>query len=138
MVIRKGEDILSELDDFAVKEFFKHHMVWRSWGNHIQLLELPNPYDVHRLNTHDALQPNLEDNPVSSYGFRTTKGIDPIKLRLFCLSLLWRAATSDLFEMSEIVLPKEELEFLRNLLVNRDPDPITFYPARVVQLSTRG
>ncbi|MDI2090141.1 hypothetical protein [Commensalibacter oyaizuii] len=40
--------------------------------------------------------------------------------------------------MSEITLSKEKLEFLRNLLISRDPGPITFYPINVVQLSTRG
>lgn len=131
LVIRKGEDILSELDDFAVKEFTKHHMVWRSWGNHVRLADIPDIPDLLRI--------DMDNNEALGVPFvRIVKGINPIQLRLFCLSLLWRAAASDLFEMSEIELPKEELEFLRNLLINKDPGPVNFYPASIVQLSTMG
>ena len=40
--------------------------------------------------------------------------------------------------MSEITLPPSDLEFLRALLVANDPGPLSFYPAHLSQLSTRG
>jgi len=63
---------------------------------------------------------------------------DPVKLRLFFLSLLWRAAATSLTEFSEVSLSEDELERLRLMLVHGDITPLSFYPCQLTQLSTKG
>lgn len=127
LVVREGEDILSELDDFAVKELSKYYLVWRSWDGSIMLPDISWTGDIGR---------DVDDKGEEI--FRVITGIDQNKLRLFCLSLLWRAASSDLLEMSDIILPEDDLEFIRKLLINRDSGLFSFYPVSLIQLSTLG
>lgn len=69
---------------------------------------------------------------------RVVEGIDPVKLRLFFLSILWRAAATSLNEFSYIKLPDEDIERLRLMILNGDPDPQSFYPLQLTQLITKG
>ena len=71
-------------------------------------------------------------------GFRRIEGVDPGKLRLFFLSLLWRGAATNRVEFAEITLPDLDLECLRQMLVTGDPGPVNYYPIFLVQLSTLG
>ncbi len=59
-------------------------------------------------------------------------------LRLFFLSLLWRAAATTLPEFHAVQLPPEGLERLRKMLVTSDPEPSYFYPISLLQIVTRG
>jgi len=120
LVIRKGEDILEELDTWAIAVLRAQQLVWSGWGDAIVLPATQTAFDS------------------AKRGFRTVDGIETGKMRLFLLSLLWRAAASDIPEMSEIVLPDDDLQTLGSLLLERDPGPIAFYPAHLIQLSTRG
>ncbi|PPU37313.1 hypothetical protein XaplCFBP3123_20610 [Xanthomonas arboricola pv. populi] len=57
---------------------------------------------------------------------------------MFFLSLLWRAAASELYEFRNIVLPQKDLEVLRKIVLGeKDPDP-DFYPVQLTQISTKG
>jgi hypothetical protein len=120
LVIRKGEDYLSRLDDWAIKELRRHKLVWSGWGPMISLGAL-----------HDELTP-------SHWGIRQVKISNPQRLRLFFLSLLWRAAATSNPAFSEVEMPEEDLEQLRQMIVNSDPEPLSFYPATLSQLSTLG
>lgn len=120
LVIRAGEDILAEFDDWAIRELRKHKLVWSGWGPLQRLTE-----------SH-----NVIDN--SPYGLREIKGIDPKKLRLFFLSLLWRGAATRRPEFSEVDVPPEDIEQLRQMLINKQPEPFRFYPITLTQLSTMG
>jgi hypothetical protein len=120
LVTNEGEKILAELDTWAIREFRKHKLVWSSWGGSNSLGDLHTP---------------IEDSP---WGIRKIGGIDPIKIRLFFLSLLWRAAQTSLHEFKEINIPAEDIERIRKMLCGESLEPISFYPIQLTQLSTIG
>ena len=122
LVVQAGEDILSALDTWAITELRRHKLVWSGWSKGDPALSAHE----HKL------------IPGTTWGIRQIEGLDPRRLRLFLLSLLWRAAASDLHEFSEIVLSAEELEQLRSMIVTGSPDPLSFYPVQLIQLSTLG
>jgi len=78
LVTRDGEDILTEFDTWAIAELRKQKLVWSSWGKSKSLGSL-----------HSAASG-------TPWGIRKIKDTDPAKLRLFFLSLLWRAASTKL------------------------------------------
>lgn len=120
LVVQAGEDILTSYDTWAVEALRREKMVWSSWGSQKSL---------------GSLQYNIGDSP---WGIREIRSIDQKKLRLFLLSLLWRAAATDLPEFNTISLPSEDMETLRVMLCNGDPGSPLFYPAQITQLSTIG
>lgn len=120
LTIREGEDILADLDDWAIAELRKHELIWTGWNG------ADSPVN----------KPNLIPGMV--WGFREIAGIDPGRLRLFFLSLLWRAAATTRPEFSAVSLPPDDLEQLRLMLLSGDPGPLDFYPAQLIQLYTRG
>ena len=119
LVTEAGERYLTELDTWAIQNLRKHRLVWSGWGTHTTL-------DGHFTKINDFL------------GVRQVNGLNPRTLRLFFLSLLWRAAATELPEFSEITIPEDDIEYLRQLIVNGDPGPLTFYPCQLTQLSTKG
>lgn len=127
LVTQAGENILSFLDNWAVATLRKHRLVWSGWGP-VQV-----PPGVNNLAGIYPMTP-----PNSGWGYRLIKGIDPGRLRLFFLSLLWRAAATDREEFSQVVMPPGDLEKLRLMLINENPDPISFYPTELGQFSTAG
>lgn len=76
--------------------------------------------------------------PNTPWGIRKVKVDEPNKLRLFFLSLLWRAAASGLPEFSEVQLPADELDKLGKMIVGQNAPAISFYPTILTQLSTMG
>lgn len=120
IVTREGENILEELDDWSIKFLRDDKLVWSGWG-------LSNDLG--------ALEKRI---PGINSGIRSVNIKEPHKLRLFILSLLWRAAVSKLPEFKEINLDSKDLETLRRLIIESDPGPISFYPATLIQLSTKG
>lgn len=65
-------------------------------------------------------------------------GVDLKRLRLFFLSLLWRAAETKLAEFSAVKLCNSDLDRLRIMVRTGETDPLNFYPITLIQLSTRG
>lgn len=120
LVTRKGEDILTEYDTWAINALKENKLIWSGWEESNSLTGLQ-----------DA---NVKNFP----GFRIIQNFNSERLRLFFLSLLWRAAASSLKEFSEIVLPTDDLEKLRVMLVSRNHEPLYFYPITLLQLSTKG
>lgn len=120
LVILKGEKYLTDLDTWAIKTMRMHKMVWSGWGGA------------------DSLHGHFQILPGSPWGIRRIKGIDTLKLRLFFLSLLWRAAATSRSEFAEIDMPENELEVLRTMLLASQALPISFYPVSLTQLSTKG
>jgi hypothetical protein len=121
LVTSEGERILEHYDSWAIDQFRKHKLIWSSWGPMIKLSTLD-------------FQPILG----SHWGVRRIAGIDPKRLRLFFLSLLWRAAATDLPEFDEVSIAPDDLEQLRKMIINGDPEPLDFLPAQLTQLSTIG
>ena len=118
LVIRAGEDILRDYDTWGIQFLRNHHLVWSSWNDHASL---PNT------------QPQAE--PID---FREVPVTDPRMARLFFLSLLWRAAATNLTEFATIEIPDHDLEVLRTCLVERSLPAPEFYPMTLFQLVTRG
>lgn len=118
LVTREGEDILAELDSWAVNILRKNKLVWSGWGESSTLVS-----DDHKL---------ISDKN----GYRIIKNIDTQKLRLFFLSILWRAAESTLSEFENIQLPSNDLELLRNMIVSGTAIPEQFYPMSLIQFYT--
>ena len=79
LVTSPGEEILRGLDDWAIRELRQHKLIWSSWGTDIEL------------NTADHVQLPLD---AMGWGCREIEVSEPARLRLFFLSLLWRAAAS--------------------------------------------
>lgn len=113
------EKILSVYDNWAIRCLRRHKLVWSGWGG-------------------DKL--DLSDATLIAGGYyvRQVKGDDWLRLRLFYLSLLWRAAQSARDEFAQIVLPEDDLETLRLMVKDEVVAPLNFYPISLVQLTSRG
>ncbi len=122
LVTRKGEDILSEYDSWGIQELRRQRLVWSGWGDAKRLTELVEHHEI-------------ADSP---YGIRKFQPSDAKRLRLFFLSLLWRAAASTLVEFMEVQTTEKELEHLRTALTGASQPSPTLYPIQLLQLSTRG
>jgi len=122
IVTRAGEDILSAYDDWAIVHLRRHRLVWSGWDGNDRLVS-----DDHAVTPHDA-----------DYGIRKIYGLDSNRLRLFALSLLWRAAASRLPELQEIDVRASDLRRVRRMLIEGDPSPYELFPVTLLQLSTRG
>lgn len=121
LVTEQGERILRDLDTWAIEELRRTKLVWSGWG------------PMMRLQTPDFRQ--IEGTP---WGIRKLTVRDPAKLRLFFLSLLWRAAATEREEFSEVTLAREELIQLKEMVRTGNQEPLDFYPVQLTQLSTMG
>lgn len=122
LVTQEGEDILTALDTPAIDILRRNKLVWSSWG------------PMQRLPTADHQTLASE----TGWGVRKIEGIEPKCLRLFFLSILWRAAASGLPEFKEVKIPFNDLETLRQMIISQNVEPISFYPTTLIQLSTLG
>jgi len=120
LVTQAGEMILGAIDTWAVAELRKHKLVWSGWKDSRTL---------------GSLHHSITGTP---WGIRKLEGINRARLRFFFLTLLWRAAATTLPEFSEVDLPREDLEQLRQMICLGNVEPISFYPAQLTQLSTKG
>lgn len=120
IVTEQGEALLSLYDDWAIKWLRENKLVWSGWGPLVKLGSM-----------HTLI-------PGTDWGVRSIKVDQPEMLRLFLLSLLWRAAVSSLSEFDEVRLTDDEIEKLRKMLVDWNPEPYDYYPASLTQFSTMG
>ncbi len=121
LVIREGENILRDLDTWAILSLRRHQLVWSGWNGNKVLVD-----ENHKI---------IGDGP---WGLRTVDFQESKRLRLFFLSLLWRAAASNISEMNEVVMPPEDLDRLTEMVRNGKAEPLSFYPMVLFQLSTIG
>jgi hypothetical protein len=121
LVTQEGEEILATYDNWAIDELKRLELVWSGWGGKSSL-----PLE------------NWEGCPPKGYGIRQLECSNSDKLRLFFLSLLWRAAATTLPEFHAVVLDPNELERLRIMVLNGNPQPLEFYPTSLFQIITRG
>jgi hypothetical protein len=117
-VTEAGELILRDLDNWAIHYLRSQRLVWSGWGAMVQL--------------------PVQELGFNGWGFRKIDVPDPKKLRLFLLSLLWRAAATEMFEFSEVTMPSDHLERLRRMILGDGEESEAFYPATFTQLSTMG
>jgi len=121
LVTAAGEKILSDYDNWAIKELNRPKLVWSSWGPDVELMA-----------------PDHRRIPNSPLGLRRIRGLDAARLRLFCLSLLWRAAASSLKEFGQVVIEEPILTLLTQMVRMGASEPLSMYPITLIQLSTRG
>lgn len=121
LVIQAGEDILTSHDTFGIAELRREKLVWQSWGPMVEL------------STSD-----FSVFPAEPYGLRLVRFSDPLRLRRFLLSLLWRAAATELVEFGEVQLRSSDLRRLRSAVRDHKDMPTDFFPATLLQLSSRG
>jgi hypothetical protein len=119
LVIRKGERILADYDDWGIRELRRLELVWSGWGAKTSL----------------PVEKSIDGEP--GFGFRVVECADPAKLRLFFLSLLWRAAATNRSEFEEINLEQDELERLRTMVRDGNPEPLEFFPINLLQIVAR-
>lgn len=120
MVTRKGEDVFEKLDNFAIKELRHHKLLWSSWGED------------------EIVCPVGNDDNMARGGVRYVSFSDAPRMRLFCLSLLWRAAVTRLRGFSTISLAQDRLEMIGRMLLSHSAEPFSFFPINLVQLTTKG
>lgn len=118
LVTRAGEDILSALDTWAIAVLRENKLVWSGWSEAVDLGDLHTKFSKH-------------------LGIREVT-LDTKRLRLFFLSLLWRAAASERYEFKDVCLPPKDLELLRKILLGQEEPSPDFYPVQLTQISTKG
>jgi hypothetical protein len=123
LVIKKGERILADYDNWAISELRRMELVWSGWRANISLpVETPEGFVL----SHEG------------FNLCAVECTNPDKLRLFFLSSLWRAAATTRPEFCEVTLEPDELERLRVMVLNGNPRPLDFYPMNLLQIMTRG
>ncbi|MGA2636839.1 hypothetical protein [Methylocella sp.] len=120
MVTADGEEILARYDDWAISFLRQKKLIWSSWGAICKLAS----------EDHTLL-------PDQRLGFRRILGVDSARLRLFFLSVLWRAATTSLFEFKAVSIAEDELSQLRQMVFAGEVVPYHFFPITLIQLSPR-
>lgn len=120
LVTRKGEDIFELLDAFAISELRRHRLVWSSWDET------------------DICCPKSSERIDDQWGVRNIAFSNPSRMRLFCLSLLWRAAMTKLPGFDTIELRPKRLQLIGDMLLSNDPSPLEHFPVHLIQLRTLG
>lgn len=120
LVTRAGEDILAAIDSKAISELRAHRLVWSGWAGE------------QRLRSDDIIY--LDDKP----SLRAIKLEQADALRIFFLSLLWRAAASSRPEFGAITLQDSVAEDLRDRVLKQEPGAPADYPIQLFQIITRG
>jgi hypothetical protein len=121
LITRAGEDILERYDDAAIKELQRHKLLWSSWGPMQELRA--------------GITPILDR---TGWGTRKLAGASSKLLRLFLLSLLWRAASTSLPEFADIEVDEKTLAQIGALLCSGEDPPRNLFPVYLIQLSTLG
>jgi hypothetical protein len=73
-----------------------------------------------------------------SLGLRKVTCKKPAILRLFFLSLLWRAAATNRVEFRDIQVDEVDLDRLQKMVRDSDPNPLDFFPTTLLQIASRG
>lgn len=123
LVTEEGERILRDYDTAGIRELRRLRLVWSGWDG----------TDAY----HGVDMFPSDPTVTAGHGMRGITHLDGQSLRLFFLSLLWRAAATDRTEFAEVQLPADHMDTLTNCLLRRCCGPLDFYPVSLVQLTTR-
>lgn len=119
LVVRQGEDILSDIDDKAIKALRKYQLVWSGWT-------VFRPY----FNNIQISMPH--------HGFRRLKIDDPAVIIRFALSIAWRASASSLPDMKDATVDSDTQEKLKNIVLGEKIEGPSPFPVSLIQISTLG
>ena len=111
LVTRHGEDILEAIDTRGIEALRRHRLIWSGWDD----LSDVNPGDQARM---------------LAFG-------DPGCLQLFFLSLVWRAAASQLKEFRHVTLEHAVVEDLRVRVESQEPGDFRDYPIFLYQIISK-
>lgn len=120
LVIREGEDILEKIDAPAIEALREHTLVWSAF-------KFDAPFSA------EDFIPISEDVKLRQLSLGSAD-----ELRMFFLSIVWRAAASSRREFADVQLSEEVLEDLRQRVLMRDAGSVWDYPIVLDQLITRG
>lgn len=121
LVTSEGETVLQKYDDWAITFFKKHKLIWSAIFPPLGRLETADHQWCAELNT--GIRRIIDETNM---------------LRLFFLSLLWRAATINRFEFGSVSMPDNDREKLREMVLSGRAQPREFYPITLTQLITIG
>lgn len=121
LVTSEGERILSDYDNWGIPELRRLNLVWSSFQNS-------------KATGDGDWKPMGNDG----HGVRIFDYADGDKLRLFLLSILWRAAASRLPEFKNVRIPDRQLRRLARMLVDGNPKPYFVFAACLIQLTSVG
>lgn len=119
LVTREGEDILSAIDDKAIKQLRKHQLVWSSWAGFRPHME--------------TFAPVMPD-----HGYRKISVVESEALIRFALSIAWRASASSLPDMEHATLEPEIQDRLKDYVLGAKIEGASAFPVSLIQLSTCG
>lgn len=117
---REGEAILAKLDDDGIRILREHQLVWSGFKSD------PVSFD------------DWIPLGTAGHGTRVIEGVDASALRLFLLSIFWRAAASKRSEFREIRMPDGKLRLLGGVIRGDLPDRRMLNPIVLTQISTLG
>ena len=120
LVIREGEDILEAIDTPAIETLRKNMLVWSSF-------KCDAPFSP------EDLIPYSEGISLREICLGSAD-----ELRIFFLSIAWRAAASSRPEFEDVQFVDEILEDLRQRVLTRNAGSVWDYPIILDQLITRG
>ena len=122
LVTQDGEDILTDYDTFAIAELRRLKLIWQSWG----------PME-------ELAVSDFQKFPNTPNGIRRVTFSDSKKMRLFLLSLFWRAVASARPEFDQIRLSASNIRPLRSAVRDGKTDLTdNFFPIVLNQITTRG
>ncbi|WP_225043085.1 hypothetical protein [Xanthomonas campestris] len=116
LVTRRGEDVLSSLDSAGIELLKKHQLIWRG------------------REAGDELEGEILWPEEGGAGLRIIPAVNTQKLRLFLLSILWRAAQSGRTEFSEVELPADHLQRLKDIILEIEAVPSNWYQTILTQV----
>jgi hypothetical protein len=122
LVTQAGEDVLADIDSKGVEELRRLRLVWSGWGA-----------DQEQLSAEDGV---IYDGERAT--FRLVRFPQPEMLRLFFISLVWRAAASSRPELRLVNLAPDDEEDLRLRVLAQNPGRPEDYPIHLFQIVTRG
>lgn len=108
LMTAKGEKITADYDDAAIRLFRKHRLTYATRRNK------------------DTLE--IEDTGLVPYTIIDLQTKDINYIKLFALSLLWRAAASKREEFANVTLEADEQEELRLAVASYDAKDPSFFP----------
>lgn len=114
LVTQAGEDILSDIDSRGIDELRKFRLIWSGLNGQ-----------------EPSSNWSLDDGP----SFREVRATNSAALRIFFLSLLWRAGATKLDHFRHVQLTNGELEDLRVRVLTQDPGPADDFPILLYQLT---
>lgn len=123
LAIDDGEKILSDIDNKAITLLRRNHLVWSGWPTIANSI----PCDASQITRFDQHQ-----------GVRIIPNVDFRPIKVFFLSIVWRAAASSRDDMQHVSLDEDVLEKLRIATLNKDPLGKYDFPVRLHQIETRG